>query len=152
MNSIVMNTMTKTKVIFDVYPIKNDGLPPLTGWVIHAPEEDAAELGRKFAHRIRVKLEKRAIWSQNRLVTDMVQKTDDLMVLLRKLWEEDDDVFKKIRSVGTDNTFSPTARTQADFVAFGVAEDHRKEIRKILDAHRRSIRNATVERYHDIRG
>ncbi|MBE7511483.1 MAG: hypothetical protein HS103_01525 [Anaerolineales bacterium] len=144
--------MTKTKVIVDVYPIKADGLPPLTGWIVHAPEEDAAELGRKFAHRVRVKLGKRAIWSQSRLVTDMVQKADDLMVLLRKLWEEDDDVFKKMRSVGVDKAFSATARTQADFVAFGVAEDHRKEIRAILDAHQRRIRNATVERYDDIRG
>ncbi len=104
----------KTRVIVDVYPVKVSGLPPLTGWVVHAPEEDAAVLGRKLAHRVRVKLEKRCIWSQGHLVTDMVQKADDLMELLRKLWEEDDDVFKRIRSVAIDKSFTPTAQTQAE--------------------------------------
>jgi hypothetical protein len=142
----------KQDVFTEVYPIIVENLPLLAAWRLDAPENDAAMLGQKLAHRLRIRQRSRWIWSQGHLITDAVLQPSEAMDFLKALWSEDDEAFKLIRSMRVNASLKPSIQSLADFVAFGVVTDLDKSIRELLRKYRATIRNATVERDYEVQG
>ncbi len=145
-------TVTQAEVFAEVFPILMENLPALHAWSLNASKDQVAELGRKLAHRLRIRTRGHWIYAQGRLVTDAKRTREEMIDFLKTLWKADDEVFKAIRGVDEDTTFAATPQTIADLIAFGVEDDLRQPILDILRTDRRVIRNALVEREHRVRG
>ncbi len=142
----------QSEVFVEVFPVITENLPTFYAWGLNAPDDQAAELGQKLAHRLRIRTHGHWIYARGRLVTDAQRTRTEMIEFLKTLWESDDEVFKAICGIDADETFKETAQTVADLIAFGVDDDLRKPILEILRADRRVIRSALVEREHGICG
>ena len=150
--AIMVAPVVQAEVFVEVFTIRTENIPDLIAWKLNAPKSQVVELGRKLAHRLRIRTKGHWIYAQDRLVTDAKRTRQEMMDFLKTRWESDDEVFKAIRGVEQDGTFAAVPHTIADLIAFGVEDDLRKPILDILRADRRVIQNAVVEREHSVRG
>lgn len=136
----------------ELYLIDTAHLSRFYAWRIETHASEITSLGRKLAYRLSRLIGGHWIWAENRLVTDKKLTQSQAKDLLTSIWGDSTARFKDVNSLQPDLSWEPLPETIAEFVAFGLCSDLERSLTHQLSKHRRTMRNAVVNRIYDLHG
>lgn len=136
----------------EIFPVRVDALPQLSSYIVEVNGGETSSVGGKLAYRLKRTFPGHWAWAGWRIVTDFPQSDEAVMKVVEALWAEQPDIFRSLRRVYQARNWTPSAQTQADFVARGLLADEEKKIRQILDTQKQDLGSAYLERVYEVRG
>lgn len=140
------------QIFTEVFPIKTEALPKLFAYRLDARDGNLPIIGGKLSYRLRKAFKGHWVWTNHRIVTDAPQSQAETMKLVKKLWQEQPDVFKDLREINPDPDWRLTPKAQANFVVRGLLADVDAKIRRVLARKAQNLGNTRVERVYKTRG
>lgn len=136
----------------ELYLVDTARLSRFYAWRIETHASEITSLGRKLAYRLSRLVGGHWIWAENRLVTDKNLTQSQVKDLLASIWGDSSARFKDVNSLQPDLSWEPLPETVAEFVAFGLCSDLERSLTHQMSKHRRTLRNAVVNRIYDLHG
>lgn len=140
------------RLIMDMFPINETIIPTLTGYILKIPKEQQNKIGHKLAYQAKAQFNTKWVWSNNHLVTDTPVTPEELQALVKKLWHEAPNLYQDLQGIYLDSNWTTTPQTQADYVARGMMESVKTQIKRRLHARRVNLGPADLLRVFDVRG
>lgn len=148
-----MVLQTPVRELFsELYLVDTAHLSPFYAWRIETHASEIASLGRKLAYRLSRLAGGHWIWAENLLVTDKKISELEVKNLLASIWGDPSAKFKDVNSLYPVSGWKPLPETVAEFVAFGLCSDLERSLTHQMSKHRRTLRNAFVNRIYDLHG
>lgn len=148
---MVENASSQT-LFTEIFPIKQDALPPLFAYRLDVRTGDYSTVGGKLAYRLKKTFSGHWAWAGGLIVTDNPQEVDEITKVVKILWEEQPETFKGLRTATAVVNWQPDARAISEFVARGLLSDVEKQVQGVLSGNKQDLGNAVVERVHEVRG
>jgi len=143
---------SNSMITTEIFPVLISNLPKLYAYTLEIGGNNRHTIGGKLAYRFKREFNGHWVWTDNRLVTDKPKNSDEMMKIVKNLWDEQPDIFKDLRNVKKDETWNPSSFANAKFVANGLIPDFDREINKILKMNSQEIGESRIERVCDTRG
>lgn len=136
--------------LFDILP---GNLPPLSAYALNVRGSNSpVRSGRKLADRLMRTFGGHWVWTDDVIITDTPKSSDEIERTIRDIRIREADAFKDLAGISLIETWVPTSRAQADFVAQGLFSDLGNEIQAALQLPVDLDGKATVEREFNVRG
>jgi hypothetical protein len=110
-------TLADSILVLSVFPIQAAAIPQLYAYQVLPSEPAAIAAGGKFAFRVQQELGGHWTFTDQRLVTDQSRPVGAVIALLHRLWTEAPDLFRDVRFIQADPTWTPTPLSLAHFMA-----------------------------------
>jgi hypothetical protein len=139
----------------EMFEIQVDCIPKLFAYQLKLikPGSGEVKIGRKLSDRLRRKLGGHWIWSEDKLITDIEVSDEKLKKAIQEVKSRESNDFKILQGlIFIIDSWKPTAKMQADFVAQGLFADFNREITQILQPAIPLGDKARVERHYEVRG
>jgi len=143
---------TSQTLFTEIFPVRVGALPQLSSYIVEVNGGETSSVGGKLAYRLKRTFPGHWAWAGWHIVTDFPQSDEAVMKVVEALWAEQPDIFRSLRRVYQARNWTPSAQTQADFVARGLLADEERKIRQILDTQKQDLGSAYLERVYEVRG
>ncbi|WP_376796598.1 Piwi domain-containing protein [Thermogemmatispora sp.] len=131
-----------TELTTEIFPLRSEALPPLIGYTLElTTHDDPAMVGGKLAYELRRRIPGHWFWSRasRRLVSDQSYTEEQLKPHWQALWSLPSGDFRGLRAIRSDKGWQVGPGEQADYVAFGLADELAEELQSALQPYHEEL-------------